>query len=115
MINIRLHEQYTKHDPKANLIHTIKISGSENILLLNNKDEPQDCILYEYFGRSTLDSHVYAKRVILENNCEEVLTSLIFKLINYFTAKGYRLTRSYQGHGGEQIQFLKMKIEEEFK
>lgn len=115
MINIQLQEQLTKHESNSNLIHTIKISGLDNILLLNNKEEIQDSILYECFGRSTLDVHVYAKRVIIENKCEEVLTSLLFKLINYFVSKGYRLRRSKGNYDYNQIQFSKMKIEEEFK
>jgi len=91
----------------ANLIYNIKIRGSKNILLLNNKDDIQDS-LYEYLARSTLDVHAYAKRIVLESMCEEVLTSHIFKLINYFIGKGYRITRSI-GHGNEQIIFLRMK------
>ncbi len=53
----------------ANLIHNIKLTDSENIPLLNNKEEIQDS-LYEYLARSTLDVHAYAKRLVLESKCE---------------------------------------------
>lgn len=115
MINIKLQQQQTKHSPYANTIHSIKISSPENILLVNNKNEVQGSILYEDFERHSLDIHILANRIVIENQSHKVLTNLIFKLINYLVIKGYRIVRIRGNEPHEQITLLKMKIEEELK
>jgi hypothetical protein len=103
MNNNRL-DLLTKHAPQPTFIYQINLTSNTQLSLQNNRHETQEYLIHENDLKEELDVFVFAKRVIVQNQCRDVNTSMIFQLINYFVGKGYRVT---QNRGEDQIQFLR--------